>query len=183
MIMAVIGIDSHKDILAGCLVDAAGQAVERRDIANTDAGHVELLRWVRAVDVRRVGIEAARAMLDQDIAVIHTFLGGAMFPTGGFVAENGGAAISASANTCFPGSPFAGASLFPPGDYLVANLRDFAAGTYREGTIRRFYVGIDPEPGAILCSPTDEEQATLDDVIARIGSRELVPEELIDLSG
>ncbi len=130
-----------------------------------------------------LGIEAARAMLDQDIAVIHTFLGGAMFPTGGFVAENGGAAISASANTCFPGSPFAGASLFPPGDYLVANLRDFAAGTYREGTIRRFYVGIDPEPGAILCNPTDEEQATLDDVIARIGSRELVPEELIDLSG
>ena len=130
-----------------------------------------------------LGIEAARAMIGQDIGVIHTFLGGAMFPTGGFIAENGGAAMSASANTCFPGSPFAGASLFPPGDYLVANLRDFAAGTYREGAIRRFYVGINPEPGAILCDPTPEEQATLDDVIARIGSRDLVPEELIELSG
>ena len=130
-----------------------------------------------------LGIEAARAMIGQDIGVIHTFLGGAMFPTGGFIAENGGAAMSASANTCFPGSPFAGASLFPPGDYLVANLRDFAAGTYREGAIRRFYVGIHPEPGAILCDPTSEEQATLDDVIARIGSRDLVPEELIELSG
>ena len=130
-----------------------------------------------------LGIEAARAMIGQDIGVIHTFLGGAMFPTGGFIAENGGAAMSASANTCFPGSPFAGASLFPPGDYLVANLRDFAAGTYREGAIRRFYVGINPEPGAILCDPTSEEQATLDDVIARIGSRDLVPEELIELSG
>ena len=130
-----------------------------------------------------LGIEAARAMIGQDIGVIHTFLGGAMFPTGGFIAENGGAAMSASANTCFPGSPFAGASLFPPGDYLVANLQDFAAGTYREGAIRRFYVGIHPEPGAILCDPTPEEQATLDDVIARIGSRDLVPEELIELSG
>ena len=130
-----------------------------------------------------LGIEAARAMLDQDIGVIHTFLGGAMFPTGGFIAESGGAAISASANTCFPGSPFAGASLFPPGAYLAANLRDFNEGTFREGVIRPFKVGIDPEVGAVLCDPTDEEQATIDEVVARMGSGELIAAELVDLSG
>lgn len=130
-----------------------------------------------------LGIEAARAMIDQDIGVIHTFLGGAMFPTGGFIAESGGAAISASANTCFPGSPFAGASLFPPGAYLAANLRDFNEGNFREGVIRPFKVGIDPEVGAILCDPTPEEQATIDEVVALMGSGELIAAELVDLGG
>ncbi len=130
-----------------------------------------------------LGVEAARAMLDQDINVIHTFLGGAMFPTGGFIAENDGMAISASSNTCFPGSPFVGASLFPPGDYLAAILRDFAAGNYREGAVRPFLVGIDPEVGAVLCDPTAEEQAAIDDVVARMGSGDLIPEEFVELPG
>lgn len=126
-----------------------------------------------------LGIEAARAMLDQDVGVIHAFLGGAMFPTGGFVASEGGMALSASTNTCFPGSPFVGSALFPPGEYLVANLRDFANGEYREGVIREFVVGIDPEVGVVLCDATTEEQATIDEVVAMIGSGELVPEDFV----
>lgn len=126
-----------------------------------------------------LGIEAARAMLDQDVGVIHTFLGGAMFPTGGFVASEGGMALSASTNTCFPGSPFVGSALFPPGDYLVANLRDFADGEYREGVIREFVVGIDPEVGVVMCDATPEEQAAIDEVVAMIGSGELVPEDFV----
>ena len=126
-----------------------------------------------------LGIEAARAMLDQDVGVIHTFLGGAMFPTGGFVASEGGMALSASTNTCFPGSPFVGSALFPPGDYLVANLRDFANGEYREGVIREFVVGIDPEVGVVMCDATPEEQAAIDEVVAMIGSGELVPEDFV----
>ena len=47
MMMAVIGIDSHKDTLAGCLIDAAGEAVEHRSIPNTAAGHAELVVWAR----------------------------------------------------------------------------------------------------------------------------------------
>ena len=126
-----------------------------------------------------LGIEAARAMLDQDVGVIHAFLGGAMFPTGGFVASEGGMALSASTNTCFPGSPFVGSALFPPGEYLVANLRDFANGEYREGVIREFVVGIDPEVGVVLCDATPEEQAAIDEVVAMIGSGELVPEDFV----
>ena len=126
-----------------------------------------------------LGIEAARAMLDQDVGVIHTFLGGAMFPTGGFVASGGGMALSASTNTCFPGSPFVGSALFPPGEYLVANLRDFANGEYREGVIREFVVGIDPEVGVVMCDATPEEQAAIDEVVAMIGSGELVPEDFV----
>ena len=59
MIMAVIGIDSHKDVLTGCLVDASGVSIEQRSIANTTAGHAELVAWARSAGVQRVGIEGA----------------------------------------------------------------------------------------------------------------------------
>ena len=55
--MAVIGIDSHKDTLACCAVDASGSETETRSIANTAAGHAELVAWAGAVGVERVGIE------------------------------------------------------------------------------------------------------------------------------
>ena len=54
MIMAVIGIDSHKDVLTGCLVDASGVSIEQRSIAFTTAGHAELVAWARSAGVQRV---------------------------------------------------------------------------------------------------------------------------------
>lgn len=76
--MAVIGIDSHKDVLAGCLIDAAGQAVEHRSIANTAEGHAELVAWAQGAGARRVGIEGAgnygrpatQALLGATVAVV-----------------------------------------------------------------------------------------------------------------
>ena len=76
--MTVIGIDSHKDLLAACLVDASGVVIEQRSIANTEAGHAELVGWARAVDAQRVGIEgagnygrpAAEALIDAGAAVL-----------------------------------------------------------------------------------------------------------------
>ena len=47
--MAVIGIDSHKDTLAGCLVDDAGRPVEHRSIPNCADGHAELVAWAHPV--------------------------------------------------------------------------------------------------------------------------------------
>ena len=41
--MVVIGIDSHKDTLVGCLIDAVGRPLEHRSIANVSAGHRELV--------------------------------------------------------------------------------------------------------------------------------------------
>ena len=57
--MAVSGIDSHEDVLAGCLIDEAGHVVEHRGIANTDAGHAELVGWARAAGAGRVAIEGS----------------------------------------------------------------------------------------------------------------------------
>ncbi|MBL89993.1 MAG: hypothetical protein CL517_06910, partial [Actinobacteria bacterium] len=126
-----------------------------------------------------LAIEAAQGMLAQDVNVIYAFLGGAMFPAGGVISGAGGVAFSASSWTCFPGSPFGGSVLFPPGDYLAANLRDLADGNFKEGEIRRFKVGIDREVGVALCDASAEEQAAIDSVVEQIGSGELIPEELI----
>ena len=52
--------------------------IEQRSIANTEAGHAELVGWARAVDAQRVGIEgagnygrpAAEALIDAGAAVL-----------------------------------------------------------------------------------------------------------------
>ena len=76
--MAVIGIDSHKDTLAGCLIDTAARAVQHRELPNTAQGHAELVAWARAAGVDRVGIEgsgsygrpAAEALIAAGVATV-----------------------------------------------------------------------------------------------------------------
>ena len=57
--MFVIGIDSHKDTLAGCLVDHLGTPLEYRNIANTPAGHRQLVDWVKNSNTARVAVEGS----------------------------------------------------------------------------------------------------------------------------
>ena len=57
--MTVIGIDSHKDTLAACAVDAAGRPREHRGFANTPEGHAELACWAQAQGATRVAIEGS----------------------------------------------------------------------------------------------------------------------------
>lgn len=57
--MAVIGIDSHKDVLAGCLIDRSGRPAEHRNIANSVEGHAELVGWAMSMGVDRVAIEGS----------------------------------------------------------------------------------------------------------------------------
>lgn len=76
--MTVIGIDSHKDILAGCLIDAACKAVQYREIPNTAEGHAELAVWARTTQATRVAIEgsgnygrpATEVLLDTGVTVV-----------------------------------------------------------------------------------------------------------------
>ena len=76
--MVVIGIDSHKDILAGCLIDATHKAVEYREIPNTAEGHDELICWARNTAAERVAIEgtgnygrsAAEALIAAGVVVV-----------------------------------------------------------------------------------------------------------------
>lgn len=55
-----VGIDSHKDTLAACVVDVSGREVRSAAFENSPAGHLDLLRWARqAGDLERFGIEGS----------------------------------------------------------------------------------------------------------------------------
>ena len=57
--MFVIGIDSHKDTLTGCLITENGSPVEYRVFVNSSRGHTEVVSWVRESGTERVAIEGA----------------------------------------------------------------------------------------------------------------------------
>ena len=52
--MPTAGIDSHKDTLAGCVIDPTGRSIERRTFSNTPAGYRRTQAWLQAHDVGRV---------------------------------------------------------------------------------------------------------------------------------
>jgi transposase len=57
--MMAIGIDTHKDTLAVCRVDAAGTALDERIFDNDPAGHAALLGWIEVGGPALVGIEGS----------------------------------------------------------------------------------------------------------------------------
>ena len=65
---------------------------------------------------------------------------------------------------------------FDPGDYVTAVMKLIIAGTFKEGDIKQFKVGIDPEPGAVICNPTPDEQTAMDAVYKQIASGDLADE-------
>ena len=76
--MIVVGIDSHKDSLAGCAIDGAGRARAERSFANTVGGHLGALEWIADLGAGRVAIEGsgsygrplALVLLAADIEVV-----------------------------------------------------------------------------------------------------------------
>ena len=55
----VIGIDSHKDVLMGCLINNKTRPVEYRSVKNTPRGHSEVVSWVRSCGAGRVAVEGS----------------------------------------------------------------------------------------------------------------------------
>lgn len=62
---------------------------------------------------------------------------------------------------------------FDGGDYLRSVLPSIINGSFLEGTTRGFNVGINPEPGALICDPTPEQQAAMETLYGRIAVGEL----------
>ena len=65
---------------------------------------------------------------------------------------------------------------FDGGDYVTAVMKEIIAGTFKEGDIKQFKVGIDPEPGAVICNPTADEQTAMDAVYKQIAAGDLADE-------
>ena len=55
-----LGVDSHKDSLAACLVDQTGAQLAAATFPNTPDGHGDLLAWVgRSGQLTRARVEGA----------------------------------------------------------------------------------------------------------------------------
>ena len=74
----MIGIDSHKGILAGCLIGETQTALEHEQIPSTSQGCEDLVGWVQAAGVALVAVEgcgdygypAAVELLTAGVAVV-----------------------------------------------------------------------------------------------------------------
>ena len=60
---------------------------------------------------------------------------------------------------------------FDGGDYVDAVMEEIVAGELQEGETKQFKVGVDPEPGAVICDATPEEQTAMDEVYRQIAIR------------
>ncbi len=83
-------------------------------------------------------------------------------------------ALSAGSSTaCDDGELAYGIAVrFDGGDFLRAVLPGIIDGTFVEGQVRTFKVGVDAQVGAIICNPTAEQQAAMDAIYARIAAGE-----------
>ena len=119
---------------------------------------------------------ALQTAIDEGSDAVYPYLGGAHRPVVQAANEAGLIVMSAG------GSPVCEAAeeldydiavKFDGGDYVRAVMAEIIDGTFKEGDIKVFKVGVDPEPGAIICEPTPEQQTAMDDVYAQIAAGEL----------
>ena len=109
-------------------------------------------------------IEALEASIQQGVDAVNPYLGGAHEPLVQLANEEGLIVMSAGAsNVCEREDlNYDIAVRFDAGDYIETILDEIAAGNFNEGDVRIFKVGIDSEPGAVICDPTPDQQADMD---------------------
>ena len=62
---------------------------------------------------------------------------------------------------------------FDAGDYLDTIFDEILAGSYKEGSIRTFHVGKDPQPGAKICKPSGDQTKVIDAAYSDVASGKL----------
>ena len=118
---------------------------------------------------------AFRTAVDERTHAVFPYLDGAHRAVVQAANDAGVIALSAGSSSACGDSDLAYdiAVRFDAGDYLRAVLPAIIDGTLAEGSTRAFRVGVDPEPGAVICNPTADQQAAMDALYARIASGEL----------
>ncbi len=120
--------------------------------------------------------EALNNAIEGGAAAVMPYLGGAHRPIVEAAAEAGLITMSAGAsNVCEATEEldYNIAARFDGGDYVSAIFPLILSGDVQEGDIKVFKVGIDPEPGALICDATAEQQAAMDEVYELIASEAL----------
>ena len=119
---------------------------------------------------------ALQTAIDEGTDAVYPYLGGAHRPVVQAANEAGIIVMSAgSSSVCGDAEEldYDIAVRFDGGDYVRAVMAGIIDGSFKEGDIKAFKVGVDPEPGAILCDPTPEQQTAMDALYAQIGAGEL----------
>jgi basic membrane protein A and related proteins len=122
---------------------------------------------------------ALQTAIDNGADAVYPYLGGAHRPVVQAANEAGLITMSAGSSKVCESTEtlkYDIAVRFDAGDYVTAVMKEIIAGTFKEGDIRQFKVGVDPEPGAEICNATADEQAAMDAVYAQIASGDLADE-------
>jgi basic membrane protein A len=119
---------------------------------------------------------ALQTAIDNGADAVYPYLGGAHRPV--VQAANAAGLITMSAGSskvCDPGEElhYDIAVKFDGGDYVRAVMKLIIAGKFKEGDTKKFEVGVDPEPGAVICNATADEQAQMDAVYKEIADGKL----------
>lgn len=116
--------------------------------------------------------EALNGAITNGADAVFPYLGGAHEPLVKLANEAGIITMSAGSSTACARDDldYQIQVRFDGGDYLDTLLNEIIDGTFAEGDTRVFRVGVDPEPGAEICDPTDEQQAAMDEVYAAIAA-------------
>ncbi len=117
--------------------------------------------------------EALNNAIDGGAGAVVPYLGGAHRPVVEAAAEAGLITTSAGDSSVCDADEelnYSIAARFDGGDYVSAIFPQILSGDVKEGEIKVFRVGIDPEPGALICDATPEQQAAMDEVYAQIAN-------------
>lgn len=116
--------------------------------------------------------EAFNAAVAEGIDAVYPYLGGALEPVVKLANEAGVITMSAgSSKACARDDlDFQIQVRFDAGDYLDTILAEILDGSFKEGDIRVFRVGVDPQPGAEICDATADQQAAMDAVYEQIAA-------------
>ena len=117
--------------------------------------------------------EAFNNVVADGAGVVLPYLGGAHEPVVQLANEAGIAVLSAGAsNVCTRSGDLSWdvAVRFDGGDYVAAIFPQIFAGEVTEGQTKVFRVGIDPEPGALICNASADQQAAMDAMYADVAT-------------
>jgi basic membrane protein A len=119
--------------------------------------------------------EAFNNLLAEDVGAVYPYLGGSHEAVVKLANENGVITMSAgAANACERTDlDYQIAVKFDAGLYVDKILDEIKSGDLTRGETRVFNVGVDPEVGAVICDPTPEQTAAMEEAYARIASGEL----------
>lgn len=120
--------------------------------------------------------EATQAQLSQQVKVVYPYLGGATDASAALANKNGARTLTPGTDRCSSTSPKYDISvIFDPGDYFLAALQLFKAGTLAMGTTKVWQMGVDPYPTVKICHGTSQQNTMLADFIKKIGDKTIDP--------